>query len=90
MIICCTPQNTERQIYQVFAKNKNSLEIQILMPFIELSGKEEDLRTLLQYLLSREPSRQNPIPASANTNLDPDLEHASILIRIIDSDRLKR
>lgn len=41
----------------------------------ELSGKEEDLRTLLQYLLSREPSRQNPIPASANTNLDPDLEH---------------
>lgn len=90
MIICCTLQNTERYIYQVFAKNKNSLEIQILMPFIELSGKEEDLRTLLQYLLSREPSRQNPIPASANTNLDPDLEHASILIRIIDSDRLKR
>lgn len=58
-------------------RNPCKVKFSFNMPFLEPSGKNEDLRTLLRDFLSRDPSRRNPVPTQANANLDPDLEHAS-------------
>lgn len=90
MIMCCILQKTKKDRFMRFLqKRRNPCEVKFSF-ILEPSGKNEDLHTLLRDFLSREASRRNPVPTQANVNLDPDLEHASILKQIIDSDRYIR
>lgn len=90
MIMCCILQKTKKDRFMRFLqKRRNFCEVKFSF-ILEPSGKNEDLHTLLRDFLSREASRRNPVPTQANVNLDPDLEHASILKQIIDSDRYIR